>query len=296
MSKFKSGFVTVIGRPNVGKSTLINALVGQKVAIMSDKPQTTRNKIHAVYNENDLQVVFLDTPGLHKPKNKLGEYMVKTALDTLGEVDLIFFMVDESPKIGPGDAYIMEQLRQVKTKKVLIINKVDLLSPENHIKLVESYKEMDLFDDILSVSALKGTNFPFIKQILRETMPEGPQYYPDGMVSDQPERAIVGEIIREKLLHYLDQEVPHGIAVLVDRIEKREDQEILDIEATIICERESHKGIIIGKGGRKLKGVGKSARQEMEVLLGSKVYLDIWVKVKPKWRNDASSLKNYGYR
>lgn len=292
---FKSGFVTIIGRPNVGKSTLINNIVGQKILIMSDKPQTTRNKIQTIYNDEKSQIVFLDTPGIHKPKNRLGEHMVKAAKDTLNEVDAIVFLVDESKNIGPGDRYILDLLEGVKTPVILGINKIDITQPDTFKDIYEKYSEYDVFDEIIGLSAINGTNVDTLIDKIIDRLPEGPKYFPSDMITDQPERFIVSEIVREKLLHYLHEEVPHGVAVIVNFMRKREDQEIVDIDVTIYCERNSHKAIIIGKNGKKIKGVGKSARQEIENLLGSKVYMEIWVKVKKDWRDKENILRNLGY-
>ncbi|WP_432409288.1 GTPase Era [Wukongibacter sp. M2B1] len=292
---FKSGFVTIIGRPNVGKSTLINNIVGQKILIMSNKPQTTRNKIQTIYNGEESQIVFLDTPGIHKPKNKLGENMVKAAKDTLNEVDVIVFLVDESTEIGPGDRYILEMLKDVKTPVILGINKIDILEPDAYKAVYEAYSEYNIFDEIMGLSAINGKNVDKLIDKLVERLPDGPQYFPSDMITDQPERFIVSEIVREKLLHYLHEEVPHGVAVVVNFMRQREDKDIIDIDVTIYCERNSHKAIIIGKNGKKIKGVGKSSREEIERLLGSKVFMEIWVKVKKDWRDKESMLRNLGY-
>ncbi len=296
LNEFRSGFVTIIGRPNVGKSTLMNNILGEKIAIMSSKPQTTRNKIHGIHTTEESQVIFLDTPGVHRPKNKLGEFMVSSALKTLKEVDLVLFLIDESKKIGPGDKYLIEQLTGVKTPVILVINKADLLDPEELRSIVENYQQYDIFEDIIAISALENKNVDYLLTKISDFMEVGPMYYPSDMITDQPERAIVSEIIREKLLMYLDQEIPHGVAVEIESMKKRGDKDIVDIQATIVCERDSHKGIIIGKNGRKLKGVGKSSREEMERLLGSKVFLELWVKVRSNWRDSDSLLKNFGYR
>lgn len=293
---FKSGFVSIIGRPNVGKSTLLNAITGEKIAIMSDKPQTTRNRIQAIYTTEACQIIFVDTPGLTKAKNKLGDFMVKTALDTLKEVDAIVFMVDDSLSLGPTDKYILEKLEGIKTPVILAVNKVDKILPEQYSAIVNLYKDYGFVRDIISLSALMGANVNVLIDKVVQYLPEGPMYYPEDMITDQPERAIVAEIIREKLLHYLDQEVPHGVAVEIEAMKNRENSDMVDIRAVIVCERDSHKGIIIGKGGRKLKGVGKSAREEIERLLGSKVFLELWVKVKPGWRDNDLMLKNFGYK
>lgn len=292
---FKSGFVTIIGRPNVGKSTLINSIVGQKILIMSNKPQTTRNKIQTVYNGEDSQIVFLDTPGIHKPKNKLGEHMVKAATETLNEVDVIVFLVDESKTIGPGDRYILELLKKVKTPVILGINKIDILEPDAFKDLYDTYSEYGVFEDVIGLSAINSKNVDKLIDRIIDKLPEGPQYFPSDMITDQPERFIVSEIVREKLLHYLHEEVPHGVAVVVNFMRQRDDKDIIDIDVTIYCERDSHKAIIIGKNGKKIKGVGKSSREEIERLLGSKVFMEIWVKVKKDWRDKESMLRNLGY-
>ncbi len=293
--KFKSGFVTIIGRPNVGKSTLMNQLIGEKIAIISDKPQTTRNKIQCIHTGEDHQIVFLDTPGIHKPKHKLGQYMVKVAKETLREVDVILFVVDEGQSIGPGDRFIMEQLEGIETPVILVMNKIDKMGQDEFRVLYQAYEATGLFQDIIGISALEGANLHSLIDKIVGYLPEGPQYFPGDMITDQPERVIIAEIIREKILHYTEQEIPHGVAVEVSMMKKREEQDIIDIHATIYCERKSHKGIIIGKNGRKLKGIGKSAREDIEALLGSKVYLELWVKIKEDWRNSASILKGFGY-
>lgn len=292
---FKSGFVTIIGRPNVGKSTLINRIIGEKIAIMSDKPQTTRNKIQCVYTQEDYQIVFLDTPGIHKPKHKLGQYMVNVAKDTLKEVDVVLFLVEDGVSIGPGDQYIMDQLKDIDTPVILAINKIDKMNQQSLNELYNKYEESKIFDNIVAISALEGANLGNLVNLIVSYLPEGPKYFPEYMVTDQPERLIVGELIREKILHYIDEEIPHGVAVEIISMRKRDDKDIVDISATIYCEKQSHKGIIIGKGGRKLKGIGKSARQDIERLLGSKIYLELWVKVKEDWRNTDSMLRNLGY-
>lgn len=292
---YRSGFVTIIGRPNVGKSTFLNKAIGEKIAIISDKPQTTRNKIQCVYTDKDFQIVFLDTPGIHKPKNKLGEYMVNASKESLREVDVILLLVDESQTIGPGDEYIIEEIKNIRTPKILVINKIDKLNAEQVDKIVENYEKLGVFDKIIPISALHGFGVRELVNSIRQELPEGPQYFPEDMITDQPERLIIGEIIREKALNYLDQEVPHGVAVDIEVIKKREDKDIVDINATIYCEKDSHKGIIIGKNGRKLKGIGKSAREDIEKLLGSPVYLELWVKVKKDWREKENLMKHLGY-
>lgn len=292
---FKSGFVSIVGRPNVGKSTLMNNVVGEKIAIMSDKPQTTRNTIQAVYTDDESQVVFLDTPGIHKPKNKLGEIMVKAATDAFSNVDLILFVVDSSRKIGPGDRRIMEDLRGSKTPIVLVINKIDQIEDKDELfDIIKMYDDEKMFKEIVPISALKGKNVKTLINVIKEDLEEGPKYFPDYMITDQPERVLIAELIREKVLHYVDDEVPHGVAVEIERMKARKDKEIIDISAVIYCERDSHKGIIIGKGGRKLKGIGKSARQDIELLLGSQINLQLWVKVKENWRNLQNYINNFG--
>ncbi|AFS78817.1 GTP-binding protein Era [Gottschalkia acidurici 9a] len=292
---YKSGFVTIIGRPNVGKSTLLNRVIGEKIAIISNKPQTTRNKIQCVYTEEEAQIVFIDTPGIHKPKNKLGEYMVSASKDTLKEVDVILWLVDESTKIGPGDEYILEEIKEINTTKILVINKIDKINQDEVKEIISNYENLNVFDHIIPISAQDGQGVNYLLKTIKEIIPEGPQYFPDDMITDQPERLIVSEIIREKALHYLEEEVPHGVAVGIELMRKRENKDIIDINAIIYCERSSHKGIIIGKGGKKLKGIGKSAREDIERLLGSKVYLEIWVKVEKNWRDKEKTIKYFGY-
>ncbi len=292
---FKSGFVSIVGRPNVGKSTLMNNVVGEKIAIMSDKPQTTRNTIQAVYTDEKCQIVFLDTPGIHKPKNKLGEFMVKSATDAFKNVDLVLFVVDDSKKIGPGDRKIIEDLKGIKTPVVLVLNKIDKLEEIELFELMNLYSKEDVFKEIVPISALKGRNVNELLKVIEKYLEEGPKYFPDYMITDQPERVLVSELIREKVLHYLDDEVPHGVAVEIEKMKSRKDKDIVDISAVIYCERDSHKGIIIGKNGRKLKGIGKSAREDMEFLLGSKINLQLWVKVKENWRNLQNYISDFGY-
>ncbi|KXZ39689.1 GTP-binding protein Era [Alkalithermobacter thermoalcaliphilus JW-YL-7 = DSM 7308] len=293
--KFKSGFVSILGRPNVGKSTLMNRIVGQKIAIMSDKPQTTRNKIQSVYTDDTHQIIFLDTPGIHKPKNKLGEYMVKAAISTLNDVDLVLFVVDTSKNIGPGDRKIIDDLKNVKSPVVLVINKIDNVNKEELMEIISLYSKEGIFAEIVPISALRGNNVETLIDVIKKYIPEGPLYFPKDMITDQPEKVLVAELIREKVLHYIHEEIPHGVAVEVESMKKRTDSDIVDIAATIYCERDSHKGIIIGKNGKKLKGIGKSAREDIENLLGSKVYLQVWVKVKEKWRESENYIRNFGY-
>lgn len=292
---YKSGFVTIIGRPNVGKSTILNHIIGEKVSIISNKPQTTRNKIQCVYTEKDYQIVFLDTPGIHKPKNRLGEHMVKTSKSTLGEVDLITFMVDNNKTIDDLDRYIISQLKGINTPKVLLINKIDKVKKTDIANLMNMYKKFNIFDDIIPVSAINGTNIEEYLNTIKKILPEGPQYFSEDMITDQPERFIISELIREKTLYYLHEEIPHGIFVSIDSIKKREEKEIIDVYATIYCEKPSHKGMIIGKNGRKLKGIGKSARIDIERLLGSQVNLQLWVKVEKNWRDKENKIKYFGY-
>ena len=278
---FKSGFVTIIGRPNVGKSTLMNHLIGQKIAITSNKPQTTRNRIQTVYTDMERgQIVFLDTPGIHQAKNKLGEYMVNVAEHTLSEVDVILWLVEPSTFIGAGEQHIIKQLKKTKTPVILIINKVDTVEREKILEYIDAYRKVFDFAEIVPASALREQNLDTVVDVIFKYLPYGPMFYDEETVTDQPERAIVAEIIREKALHALDDEIPHGIAVYIDRMKERRGQNIIDIDATIVCERDSHKGIIIGKGGSMLKKIGSNARYEMERLLGTQVNLKLWVKVR----------------
>ena len=293
---FKSGFVSIVGRPNVGKSTLMNNVVGEKIAIMSDKPQTTRNTIQAVYTDEEMQIVFLDTQGIHKPKNKLGEFMVKAATEAFKNVDVILFVVDDSKKIGPGDRKIIEDLRSVKTPIILVVNKIDQLDQKDELfDIIKMYDREGIFKEIVPISALKGKNTDTLIKVIQNYLEEGPKYFPDYMITDQPERVLIAELIREKVLHYLNDEIPHGVAVEIEKMKARNDKEIVDVSAVIYCERDSHKGIIIGKNGRKLKGIGKSARQDIELLLGSQINLQLWVKVKENWRNLQNYINNFGY-
>lgn len=292
---FKSGFVTLIGRPNVGKSTLMNRLIGQKIAITSNKPQTTRNRIQTVYTDERGQIVFLDTPGIHKAKNKLGEYMVNVAERTLKEVDVILWLVEPTTFIGAGEQHIAAQLRTVKTPVVLVINKVDTVKKEEILKFIDAYKDICEFAEIVPVSALKGQNTDTVLEVLFKYLPYGPQFYDEDTVTDQPQRQIVAEMIREKALRCLDEEIPHGIAVTIEKMKIRPNGKVADIEATIVCERDSHKGIIIGKGGSMLKKIGSAARFEIEKMMEMKVNLQIWVKVRKDWRDSDLFIKNFGY-
>lgn len=291
----KSGFVTLIGRPNVGKSTLMNRLIGQKIAITSNKPQTTRNKIQTVYTCEQGQIVFLDTPGIHKAKNKLGDYMVNVAQHTLSEVDLILWLVEPSTFIGAGERHIIEQLKKTKTPVILVINKTDTVKREEILTFIDAYRKELEFAEIVPVSALKGDNTQDLIDSIFKYLPYGPMFYDEDTVTDQPQRQIVSELIREQALRCLDEEIPHGIAVSIDQMKWRADDSIVDIDATIVCERDSHKGIIIGKGGSMLKKIGSRARKEIEDLLETQVNLKLWVKVKKDWRDSDFLLKNFGY-
>lgn len=294
-NNFKSGFVTLIGRPNVGKSTLMNHLIGQKIAITSDKPQTTRNRIQTVYTDERGQIVFLDTPGIHKAKNKLGEYMVNVAQHAMNEVDLILWLVEPSTFIGAGERHIAEQLQKVKTPIMLVINKIDTIKNQDEIlTFINAYKDICNFAEIVPVSALKDKNTDLMTELIFKYLPNGPQFYDEDTVTDQPMRQIAAELIREKALRLLSDEIPHGIAVTIESMKER-DNGIIDIEANIVCERDSHKGIIIGKGGAMLKKIGSAARIEIEHLLESKVNLQLWVKVRKEWRDSELYMKNYGY-
>lgn len=294
----KSGFVGIIGRPNVGKSTLLNAILGEKIAIISEKPQTTRNSIRGIYNrlrgdEEDCQLIFIDTPGIHKPKNKLGSYMTEMALKTLNEVDIILFITDDSLGKGPGDSYILELLKQTDTPRILAINKIDKIPPDQFRSIYEEYDAEGIFHKIFGISALEGKNVSDLLDAILPLAEEGPMFFPEDMLTDHPERFLVSEIIREKALLYLDDEVPHGIAVEIESYQ--EEEKITRIGAVIYCEKKSHKGIIIGKEGKKLKGIGKSARLEIEGLLGTKVFLELWVKVRENWRDSQFSISSFGY-
>ncbi|BAF59076.1 MAG: GTPase Era [Pelotomaculum sp.] len=293
--EFRSGFVAIIGRTNVGKSTLLNSLLGRKVAIMSEKPQTTRNKILCVLTREDAQVVFLDTPGFHKPKHKLGEHLVQVALRTLKEVDLVLFLVEAGQPPGPGDHYVIKQFAGLKTPVLLVINKIDLVRREELLPLIEQYSGLFGFAEIVPVSALTGENLPRLLEVVVRYLPAGPKYYPEDVITDRPESFIMAELIREKVLHLTSQEVPHSVAVVVEELKERPNN-VVAVRAVIYTEKESQKGILIGKGGQMLKKIGQMAREEMEVLLGSKIYLELWVKVRPDWRNKEGQLRNLGYR
>lgn len=293
---YKSGFAAIIGRPNVGKSTLMNRLIGQKIAITSNKAQTTRNRIQTVYTDDEGQIIFLDTPGINRAKNKLGEYMMNVAHGTLNEVDVIMWIVEPTTFIGAGERHIIDVLGKVSTPVILVINKIDTVDDAGIADAINTYKEVYDFDDIVPVSALKGKNSDELIRTIKKLLPYGPQFYDEDTITDQPERQIVAELIREQALRLLDKEIPHGIAVVIDRMKERPDGGIIDIDATIICERDSHKGIIIGKQGAMLKKIGTKARQSMENLLDTQVNLKLWVKVKKDWRDSDTLLRNYGYR
>ena len=294
-NNFKSGFVALIGRPNVGKSTLMNQLIGQKIAITSKKPQTIRNRIQTVYTCDEGQIVFLDTPGIHKAKTKLGEYMVNVAQKTLKEVDVILWLVEPDTFIGAGEQHIAEQLKGINVPVILVINKTDTVKKDDVLAFIDAYRKIFDFAEIIPASALKGQNTDIIIEEILKYLPYGPQYYDEDTVTDQPMRQIVAEVIREKSLHALDEEVPHGIAVTIEKMSERKGGQIMDIEATIVCERDSHKGIIIGKKGAMLKKIGTNARYEIEQMLEMKVNLQLWVKVRKDWRDSDLYLKNYGY-
>jgi GTP-binding protein Era len=291
----KSGFVTIIGRPNVGKSTLMNHLIGQKIAIMSDKPQTTRNRIQTILTNDLGQIVFIDTPGIHVPMTKLGEFMNTSAETTLNEVDAVLWLIEPDKKIGKGDRYIIERLARVETPVFLVINKMDTIAKNELLEVIATYKDQYSFKDIIPISALKGENTDILLDRIFDVLEDGPMYFPEDMVTDQPERQICAELIREKVLLNMEQEIPHGVAVVIDQMKERESQAIIDIDATIVCEKDSHKGMVIGKQGAMLKKIGSMARRDMENLLGSKVNLKIWVRVKKDWRDSDYLLKNYGY-
>ncbi len=295
MKGFRSGFVTLVGRPNVGKSTLMNHLIGQKIAITSNKPQTTRNRIQTVYTDERGQIIFLDTPGINKAKNKLGNYMLTVATRTLNEVDVVLWLVEPSTFIGKGEEYIIEQLKKVKTPIILIVNKIDTVEQQQVLEAIAKYKDVLDFADIIPVSALRSRNTDDVLTTIYKYLPEGPMYYDENTITDQPERQICAEIIREKALRCLDQEIPHGIAVMIDSMKKRRRKDIIDIEATIVCEKDSHKGIIIGKQGRMLKKIGSQARVGMENLLDMQVNLQLWVKIQKDWRESDFLMKNFGY-
>ncbi len=290
----KSGFVGIIGRPNVGKSTLLNAVIGEKIAITTPKPQTTRNTIRGIYHQPALQMVFIDTPGIHKPKNKLGTIMMEQVQRTFEEVDAIVFLVDNVLSKSPGDRYVLEILKEVKTPKILVINKIDTMDPDLFRETFEEYEATGVFEKIMGISALTGKNTSVLLETLGKYMPEGPAYFPEDMITDHPERFLASEIIREKALLYLEEEIPHGVYVEIESFQEKHN--LVHIGAVIYCEKKSHKGMIIGKEGKKLKGIGKQSRMELERLLGTKVFLELWVKVRENWRDSNYSLSDFGYR
>ncbi|MEQ7091211.1 GTPase Era [Enterococcus gallinarum] len=295
MTTHKSGFAAIVGRPNVGKSTLLNRVVGQKIAIMSDKAQTTRNKIQGVYTTPDAQIVFIDTPGIHKPKHRLGDFMVKTAYSALREVDVTLFMISADQKRGKGDDFIIERLRKNETPVFLVINKIDKVHPDELLAIIEDYAAQMTFAEIVPISATEGNNFETLMRLVIDQMPEGPQYFPEDQITDHPEYFIVSELVREKVLLLTRDEVPHSVAVVVDSM-KRDENDKIHIQATIVVDRDSQKGIIIGKGGKMLKQIGTKARLDIEHLLDDKVYLELWVKVQKDWRDKQTFLTDYGYR
>ena len=294
---YKSGFVSIVGRPNVGKSTFLNRVIGQKIAIMSDKPQTTRNKVQGVLTQEHSQTIFIDTPGIHKPKHKLGEFMLKVSRNALKEVDIIMFMVNAEQKIGKGDEFIIEMLEGNQTPVFLVINKIDQVHPDELASIIDSYKDKFNFAEIIPISALQGNNVDALLSTIEKYLPEGPQYYPADQITDHPERFIISELIREKVLHTTREEIPHSIAVVIDKIKRDEENEnMIRVQATIMVERDSQKGIVIGKKGALLKQVGTEARKDIEMLLGSKVFLELWVKVQKDWRNKQTHLRDFGFR
>lgn len=293
--KFHSGFVSLIGRPNVGKSTLMNLLIGEKISIISSKPQTTRNKIQSILTTDNMQVIFVDTPGIHKAKSKLGDYMVKSAETSLNDVDIVLYLVEPYEKIKESDKAILERLQKVETPVFLVINKIDTIEKPELLKVIESYSKEYNFAEIIPLSALKGKNQETLLENIEKYLPEGPKYFPEDMITDQPEKQIVSEIIREKALYLLQDEIPHGIAVEITSMKHRKDKDIMDIDAIIYCERDSHKGIIIGKQGSMLKKIGSNARRDIQRFLGSQINLQIWIKVKKDWRDSDFLLKNFGY-
>lgn len=293
---FKSGFVTVIGRPNVGKSTLLNKLIGEKISIISDKPQTTRNKIQMIYTDDKMQVIFLDTPGVQMPKNSLGNYMLKVSKDTLDEVDLITMIVEAGEVMGKLDSYVFDELKKFKTKKVLLINKIDLVSQEEVDKLLTFYSDLGVFEKVIPISALNDENLGEYMDEVYKVIPEGPMYYPDDMITDQPERAIIQELIREKVLTNMEDEIPHGIAVEIVSIKEREGKNLIDVDANIYVEKKSHKPMVIGKAGQMIKTIGTEARIDIERLMDTKVNLKLWVKISKDWRDKEEKVKYFGYK
>lgn len=294
-SNFKSGFVSIVGRPNVGKSTLMNHIIGEKVAITSDKAQTTRNRVEGILTTDTEQIIFIDTPGIHKPKHQLGRYMVQSALSTLNEVDIVLFMINVSEKMGPGDRFIMERLRDLESPVFLVMNQIDKIHPDELLPMIEAYQAELVFDEVIPVSALEGNNVDRLLEVITSYLDEGPQYYPTDQLSDHPEYFIVQELIREKVLQLTREEIPHSVAVKTESMEKIDDN-MIEVQATIFIERDSQKGIIIGKRGSMLKEIGTRARKDIQNLLGSKVYLELWVKVKDDWRNTPYDLGSFGYQ
>lgn len=295
MTEHKSGFVAIVGRPNVGKSTLLNRIVGQKIAIMSDKAQTTRNTIQGVYTTDDAQIIFIDTPGIHKPKHKLGDFMVESAYNALREVDAVLFMISADESRGKGDDFIIERLKNVDSPVFLVVNKIDKVHPDKLLGIIDDYRQQMDFAEVVPISATEGNNFETLMKTLIAIMPEGPQYFPDDQITDHPEYFIVSELIREKVLQLTRDEVPHSVAVVIDSMKRNENDKV-QVQATIIVERDSQKGIIIGKGGKMLKEIGTRARRDIEHLLGDKVFLELWVKVQKDWRDKQTYLKDFGYR
>lgn len=293
--KFHSGFVAIVGRPNVGKSTFLNRVVGDKIAIMSDKPQTTRNKIQGIYTTKDAQIVFIDTPGIHKPQSRLGDFMVDSALSALREVDAVLFMVNATEKRGKGDDFIINHLKKINKPIYLVINKIDQIHPNHLLEVMDDYRGTLDYAGVFPISALEGNNCPELVQALVKNLPEGPQYFPSDQITDHPERFIIGELIREKVLLLTRQEIPHSVAVVVERVKRQDNDKVL-VQANIIVERNSQKGIIIGKGGKMLKKIGSLARRDIEHMLGDKVYLELWVKVQPNWKDKKADLAAFGYK
>lgn len=294
---FKSGFISIIGRPNVGKSTFLNRVVGQKIAIMSDKPQTTRNKVQGVVTTNENQMIFIDTPGINEPRHKLGDFMLKVARNTFREVDVLLFVASGVDRVGKEDRYVLEMLKGIDVPVFLVVNKIDQVHPDNLPKIIESYRNEFDFAEAIPISALEGNNVDNLLAKISERLPEGPQYYPADQITDHPERFIISELIREKALHLTREEIPHSIAVVIEKIAPdSENKDMIRIQATIMVERDSQKGIVIGKKGALLKQIGTRARQDIENLLGSKVYLELWVKVQKDWRNKAMHLRDFGFR
>lgn len=293
---FRSGFISIIGRTNVGKSTLLNRILKQKIAIISEKPQTTRNQIRGIYHSEQAQIVFIDTPGFHKPKHLLNKIMLKTAINTLKEIDAVLYMIEPDKKIGPGDRHIIDLLQKVKTSIILAINKIDLIKKEQLLPVIDTYSQAYNFAEIIPISALEDENIEHTIDVLISYLPEGPQYYPEDMVTDQPERFVVAELIREKILRFTREEIPYSIAVIVENMKTREHADLVDIDATVYVERSSQKGIIIGKSGAMLKRIGTLARKDIETILGTKVFLRLWVKVRKNWRMNENYLRMLGYQ